>query len=178
MTDSSVPEPGSRDRFGRVLDRFLGLLVAIDLFAMMVFTFLDVVGRYFFNAPMPGGSELTQLMLAALIFAALPIVTRHNEHITIDLFEKAVPAPLRGIRDRAVTLICIPVYGILGWLMWEKAGRVLEYGDYTESLRIPMAPIVYFMTLTLVISALVLVVNFFRPRPPRHFDLTGQSTGA
>ncbi|WP_051631315.1 TRAP transporter small permease [Afifella pfennigii] len=178
MNDGTVPEFVKRDRFGSLLDRCLGLLLAVDLFAMMVFTFFDVVGRYFFNTPMPGGSELTQLMLAALIFAALPIVTRHNEHITIDLFDKAIPASVRGLRDRAVDLVCIPVYGILGWLMWEKAGRVLEYGDYTESLRIPMAPIVYFMTLTLLLSAGVLVINFLWPRPSRSLDGTSGSTGA
>jgi len=167
LTECGNPESEVRDRFGQLLDWSLGLIVAADLFAMMVFTFLDVLGRYFLNAPMPGGSELTQLMLAVLIFGALPLVTRYNEHITIDLFDKAVPKALRGVRDRLVILFCMPVYGMLAWLMWGKTERVIEYGDYTESLRIPMAPIVFFMMLMLALSAIVLLLNLFRSRPPR-----------
>lgn len=56
----------------RKLERFLGVLVALSLFAMMLLTFFDVVGRKFFDASLPGSLELTELFMLVLIFFALP----------------------------------------------------------------------------------------------------------
>lgn len=47
----------------------------LTLFALMVVTSVDVVGRYFFNSPRPGAVELARLMLATLVFLAFPVVT-------------------------------------------------------------------------------------------------------
>ena len=66
------------------------------LFAMMTLTFVDVVLRYFFNAPIKGGFEVTELMMAVLIFAGLPLVSRKNEHVTIDAFDRFFPARVRA----------------------------------------------------------------------------------
>ena len=45
------------------------------LFCLMTLTCVDVIGRYFFSMPVTGGFELTEMMLAALIFVGLPLVT-------------------------------------------------------------------------------------------------------
>ncbi|MEJ2623996.1 MAG: TRAP transporter large permease subunit [Pseudolabrys sp.] len=69
------------------LELLLSLFAAGTLFALMVLRCIDVVGRYAFNAPVPGASELTGLGLALLIFATLPIVTAYGEHVSVGLLE-------------------------------------------------------------------------------------------
>jgi hypothetical protein len=59
----------------RWLRRGLGGLASALLFFMMALTFVDVVGRYLFNTPVYGGFEMTEVALATLIFAGLPLVT-------------------------------------------------------------------------------------------------------
>ena len=84
----------------------LGALAALVLFAMMTLTCADVIGRYFFSQPIFGGFELTEMLLAAMIFLGLPLVTLRNEHITVDVLDSITPdwlfrrAARRGLRDR------------------------------------------------------------------------------
>ena len=97
-------------RFDIVLQRTLGVTSAVVLFAMMTITAVDVAGRYLFNRPIAGGFELTEILLAALIYCGLPLVSARREHIVIDtfdpLFSQAPEARPRhgrrgGVRDRA-----------------------------------------------------------------------------
>ena len=69
------------------LEILLNVFVAVVLFALMTLRCVDVAGRYGFNAPVPGASELTGLGLALLIFGALPIITAHSEHVSVSLIE-------------------------------------------------------------------------------------------
>ena len=53
----------------------LGVTSAAVLFLMMAITAVDVAGRYVFNKPLTGGFEITELLLAALIYCGLPLVS-------------------------------------------------------------------------------------------------------
>ena len=56
------------------LEASLGLVAAIALFAMMALTFADVIGRKLLNASIPGSLEVTELLMLAVIFVALPLI--------------------------------------------------------------------------------------------------------
>ena len=71
----------------QTLWRALQLFTAFILFALMVITLLDVVGRYFLNAPLAGAFELTRLAMGLLVFSALPLVTARERHIVVSLFD-------------------------------------------------------------------------------------------
>ena len=60
--------------FDRVIGPLLGYVAGILLFCLMTLTCIDVIGRYFFNTPVTGGFELTEMMLAALIFFGLSLL--------------------------------------------------------------------------------------------------------
>ena len=90
------------DRLTRYVFWILGGFAGIILAALMAVTVIDVVGRYLFNAPLPGSFEITKVMMAALIFAALPAVSRFEQHITIDLLDGITPKGM--VRFRQVTI--------------------------------------------------------------------------
>ena len=46
------------------LERILEAIMATFLLAMALITAIDVVGRYFFSAPLPGGYEIVQYLMA------------------------------------------------------------------------------------------------------------------
>ena len=66
-------------KLAQLLQKTLGLFAAIVLFLMMTITAVDVVGRYFFNKPLAGGFEITEIGLALLIYCALPLVSARRE---------------------------------------------------------------------------------------------------
>lgn len=157
MTSVSKQKTSNADRVVHWATRLLGLGAAVLLFAMMVLTFVDVMGRYFFDAPVPGGFEVTELMMAALIFAGLPLVTAGNEQVAVDLLDYSMPRTLKRIRDVLVNLLCAGMLAILSYRLWLKASEQVSYGDQTAILNIPSAPVTFFMSFSTAFSVLVLL---------------------
>jgi len=147
----AVPEP----RRERRADAVLGVAASAILMAMMLLTFVDVVGRYLFNRPVPGGFELTELGLLVLIFAGLPLVSRADEHVTMDFIDRLISRRARALLERAVHVVCAAIFLFAAWLVWLKADRIWEYRDATDVLRVVYGPFVYFMAVMIALTALV-----------------------
>lgn len=146
----------------RGLDTALAWIAGAVLFAMMLLTSVDVFSRYVMNAPIPGAFEISEILMAVLIFAGLPMVSDKNEHVTIEFAEKLVPGALRKIMDSVVHLSCAAMMFGAAWLLWLKAQRVSQYGDNTATLKIALAPFVYLMCGLVLVTALIHVVKAFR----------------
>jgi TRAP-type C4-dicarboxylate transport system permease small subunit len=142
-------------RLGRALETVLGAISATVLFLMMLLTAVDVAGRYLVNRPVVGGFELTEMMLAALIYCGLPLVSKRREHIVIDTFDPLFPPRLKRALDIVAEVICAATLSGMGYLIFIRAVRVAEYGDTTTVLKLPLAPIVYLMGVMIVVAALI-----------------------
>ena len=142
-------------RFAAWLQAALGITSASVLFLMMLITAVDVVGRYVFNKPLPGGFELTELLLAALIYCGLPLVSARREHIVIDTFDPFFSPRFKRALDMAAEVICAATLAGVGYLIFKRAVRVADYGDTTNVLKLPLAPIVYLMGTMIVIAAVI-----------------------
>jgi TRAP-type C4-dicarboxylate transport system permease small subunit len=140
---------------------FAGLAAAF-LFAMMGLTFFDVGARYFFNRPIPGSLEITELLLVGVIFTGLPLVSRKGEHVSIDLLDRFFPATLRAVLHRLTHLLCAAVLLALAWLLYRKAVQLGDYGDQTAVLKVALAPFVYGMSGMTLITAVIHFVEVFR----------------
>jgi TRAP-type C4-dicarboxylate transport system permease small subunit len=145
----------------RRADAVLGIAASALLFCMMVLTFFDVVGRYLLNRPIRGAFEITELMLLALIFAGLPLVSHADEHVTMDFIDRILPGRARLSWIRAMHAICAAIMFFLAWQVWIKANRIAGYGDTTDVLLIPVGPFVYFMALMIGLTGLVHAFKLF-----------------
>jgi TRAP-type C4-dicarboxylate transport system permease small subunit len=152
---ATAPPQPSDDPVGRVLDVTLGYLSAIILFILMLLTVVDVLGRFLLNAPLPGGFEITELMMAALVFAAMPAVTRREDHIVIDLLDFMMPTWIVRPRQVIVNLLCVVLCALWAWRTWVLGDRLAGYGEVTEYLHLPLAPICYFIGLMSGLTGLV-----------------------
>ena len=75
-TSGIITKPG-------IISKVLMGFSAIFLFLMMALTFSDVVGRYFFNSPISGATEIISFLLGLTIFSAFPLITRNRSHIRV-----------------------------------------------------------------------------------------------
>ena len=82
--------------------------------------------------------------MAAIVYAGLPRVSQRGRHITIDLFDGVTPAGIRPLRDLAINAVCTAFFAGLAWRLWLLAGEAAEWGDITQYLRWPLAPIIWF----------------------------------
>ena len=150
-------------RFDVVLQRALGVTSAVVLFAMMMITAVDVGGRYLFNRPIAGGFELTEILLAALIYCGLPLVSARREHIVIDTFDPLFSRRLKRGLDMVAEVVCAVALAGVGLLIFIRAGRVAEYGDTTSVLKLPLAPVVYLMAVMITSPPLIHLLLIFVP---------------
>ncbi|WP_424832698.1 TRAP transporter small permease [Ruegeria sp.] len=144
------------------------IVASVALFALMVMTFCDVILRSMFNAPIEAATELTRILMAILVFSVLPIVSTTNGHIAVDLTDGIFSRlHLSRVRD----LIIYVISGVmLYWpvqRVWVLAERARDYGDVTEYLSIPTYLIGWFITLSVAVTAVVMIVTgllrFFAP---------------
>jgi TRAP-type transport system small permease protein len=140
----------------------LGIAASALLFCLMLATFVDVVARYLFNRPIRGAFEVTELLLLVLIFAGLPLVSRADEHVTMDFIDRIV-GPGAAVWTRVMHAVCAAVFFFLTWQIWIKAGKIAGYGDTTDVLKIPVGPFVYFMVAMIALTAVVHVFKVFFP---------------
>lgn len=140
-----------------------GALAGLALFAIMLLTLVDVGGRKFADTSVPGSLELTELLMVVVIFAGLPLVSLRREHVVFDSLDRLLPAGMQRLQRRIVDLLCAAALGGVGWLMWEKALQVGEYGDTTAQLHIPQGPFIGLMAVLCGVTALVHLLLAWRP---------------
>lgn len=142
----------------------LEIAAAVILLALMSLTCVDVLGRYFFNHPVWGGFEMTEALLAVLIFVGLPLVTLRGDHIEIDMLP--IPAFLRRANHVAVSLIGFVSTAYLAYRLWLRGAQLMRAGEVTLQLGMKLGYIAYAMSiLTGLMAAAFLLVAILPPAP-------------
>jgi TRAP-type C4-dicarboxylate transport system permease small subunit len=138
--------------------RAFGAVAALALVGMVLLTCIDVIGRYVLNRPLTGAFELSEMAMGALVFASLPLVTLRRQQVTVDLFDRILPAAWRPAQDAVANIVAALCVGVIAWRLWIKASDMMRTGETTATLRIPVYPLVYYMALLSFLTALVIVV--------------------
>jgi TRAP-type C4-dicarboxylate transport system permease small subunit len=137
--------------------RLLQWLAAATLFALMAIVSIDVIGRYVINRPLPAGYEMVQALMGLLVFTALPLVSRNNDHIALGLLDKLFSGGADRARRALVHLFSAAVLGFIMWRLWVHAGKLATGHDVTPVLHLPLAPMAWFMTAAAAVSTVLLI---------------------
>jgi TRAP-type C4-dicarboxylate transport system permease small subunit len=146
------------------LARFFEVVTAVVLSAMVVVTFVDVVGRYLLNRPLRGAFELTEVLMAAMIFAALPAITARREHIAVDILDRYFSPAAARVRDVLVELGSAAVVAVLAYIFLRQARQMYADGLYTQALQLPLAPVLFIAMGAMAIAAVQHIVAMKRVR--------------
>ena len=139
----------------RLLDRSLGVLAGLLLLALVAVTGIDVVGRYLLGAPLQGAFELTEVLLAGLVFAALPLTTRAGEHVEVDLFAGLMPGGIARLLGRLGAGLAALALAVIAWQLALHAMRLAADGSVTSSLRLPLSLVAGFAAFASGLSAII-----------------------
>lgn len=165
-------------RLKHSLDAACGLLAAAALFFIMALTLVDVTGRKLLALSVPGALEMTELTMVALIFAALPQVSLHGEHIVFDSLDAMLPRGFKRVQAVVVELFCaLSLFGV-AWVMWGKAENMASFGDMTAELHIPLGPFVHAMSVLSALTALVHLSLIFTPVAHHHVGVRDEQEAA
>ena len=136
---------GAIDTFNEKFGFYSSYLV-LPLIIVVVF---EVFMRYAFNAPTSWAFELTVFLYGVHFCFALAYAHKHNNHVSIDVFEARLSAKPRVIL-RIVTnvILFLPTIGLLTFYMWAMAASSWQQWEHASS---SWAPAIYpFKTLMAV----------------------------
>lgn len=132
--------------------------IAVAVFAMAGLTFVDVIGRYFFNAPIPGAFEIVGLILGITMIGAFPLVTFQERHITVDLFDSFIRGRFRRVRQVTVRLGTAAMAGFMAERLYAAAIDEWTYDFVTENLEITRVPLLLVMAAICAFTAIGMII--------------------
>ena len=134
---------------------------------MVLVTCIDVIGRYFFAAPLLGAHEMITLAMGIMIYLGMPLVTASREHLVVDLVGSVLSPTGKRIQQITVNAIAALTFILFSYLLLFHGIGLAEDLMVTEDFEIEQAPIAYLMAAMCFFTILVLVKQVFD-------DLTGK----
>ncbi len=163
---------------GPLLNKTLGLAAAMLLLALAAVTCVDVMGRYWFNAPLAGAFELTEVLLCALVFAGLPLTTERREHVEVDLLDMLLPRGGNRALQGFAGVVSALVLFAFAFSVFEQAMKLARDGSVTNALAVPLSPLAYFAAVSCFLCALISLLRAVFDPPPIFGGATAKSSDA
>jgi len=104
-------------------------------------TFLQVVMRYVFNAPIYWAEEVVLYAIIVMSFVGISIGIRLGSHISVDLLDAFVPEKYVPALRVTAMILGILFAAVLVYFGGELFLGTLERGQLSPALRIPVATI-------------------------------------
>lgn len=140
------------------MDRFLQWCeyIGMGLIAVMgLLTGIDVIGRYFFNAPINGSLELIQLLFCCLVSFSLAVVTAHNGNVMVDMFVAMLSPSLQRFISVFSSFAGLILFVVFGWQCTVYAFKSLNYNELSDVLGIPIYPVKFLLAFGFMLTAVV-----------------------
>jgi TRAP-type C4-dicarboxylate transport system permease small subunit len=137
------------------LSRWLGYLAVTVLGLMMLLTVADVSGRYFFNSPISGATEISRLMMVLIVFPALGWAALGKTHVRVDLLVTRFPPRAQAIINIITLLIALGTYFVITWQSFLESAVVHRQ---TSLLQISFTPFYWVMSVGFAVFCLAIAV--------------------
>lgn len=141
--------------------RAIETVMALFLLAMVALTFADVIGRRLVGKPIYGSNDITEHLMALVVFAGLPLVTAASAHLTIDILDKLVGKPWMAWWRALTSALVVVVLGVMAWLFAKHGLNAARISEVSQALRVPRGPLYFFMAVSCALSALAAVAIAF-----------------
>ncbi len=142
---------------------FLELIAAVTLFFLMALTCADVLGRYFLGNAVDGATELTEMGIAILVFAEMPVITWRGGHVVVDILDRMLGNTLIKILGLFSALLISTSLYFLATRIFQLAERSIRREEVTEFLEMPVGYIVeYIAFMSWATAALMITYGVYR----------------
>lgn len=138
-TSEAGPPPGGGSvlsLLGRAHDLLtaVSFQIAVACLAIISVAFCyEVVARYAFNAPTVWANPVASYLLCAMIFLALPEMTRTAQHININILIDALPAGAAATCNQLIRLVGLVACLLGAWISGSETGAQFLANIWTIS---------------------------------------------
>lgn len=131
---------------------FEEIVAGFFMVLMSLTTIVNVIARYFFNAPFEWAEEFSRYAFIWVVFVGAAVTTKHKKHIIIDTLIVAVPAGVRRVLfvvADVMSMILMVLLVYYGWVLMTFATQP------TATLKVPQ----YVVYACVPLSAALIIVH-------------------
>ena len=145
------------------LEKFLNNVAGgVILTAMMFLVTGDVLGRYLFNRPIHGTTEVTEFMMVGLLYFTLAHTQTLKAHIRVDMLVSIFSPRARILCEAITYFLGFILLALITWQSLAAAIQAWKIGETTFGLILfPLFPAKVLIPLGCFIFSLRLILDFF-----------------
>ena len=136
------------------LQQLVEILLMTFLSGMVLLTFTDVIGRRLFNTPVFGAHDITEHLMAVIVFSGLPLLTANRAHLSIDLFDRWLLQPQWRIWHYLVNGLIAAVLALIAYEFAVSVQEAQDMREVSQALGIPRAWMYAYLAITSGLAAL------------------------
>lgn len=147
MAISETSELSSGDLLLSRVDEYLfkveslfNIIAGVVIFLTMILGVIQVVGRSFFNQPVPAYVDVIELMMAAFAFLGISYCQKLGGHVRMEIVMKHFKGRTFWIAEVVNTLLMMWIIAVLAIYGYEHFLRAFEFGDSTIDGDYPLWP--------------------------------------
>ena len=126
-------------------------------FLTAIWIFGDVVGRFIFNQPIPGTTELVKTAILPIVFLGVTYTLRKDGHIRTTVLVRRLPKRVAALFTAIGSLLGMALFALMSYYGWEEAVKSWAVKEFEGiQLRVPTYPSRFVM----VLGSALLVVQF------------------
>lgn len=148
-------------RVSHHIAHFLAVIAAVALLFMMLHVTADVIGKYVFNAPIPGTAEVVaSYYMVAAVFLPLAWVEIREGSIIVELIYHMFGRRAKTLCLLIATALSGLFYGGLAWLSFAPAMQAWRIGEIVEGAwRVVIWPTKFLLPIGLALACLVMALR-------------------
>ncbi len=139
--------------------RYMGYIATFFVGIMTLITVVDVGGRYFFNEPLGGATEISGLLLVIVTSLGLAWCAIERKHVAVDILMMHMPKKFQRVTEDIFFFIIFLLFAVITVVTGREA---LEADQVSSLLRIPLNPFYWLFVVglaMLTIATLVLLIE-------------------
>jgi TRAP-type transport system small permease protein len=144
------------------ISQWLNVVGMVVLGALIGITVVDVLGRSLFHKPILGTFELTEYMLAVIVFCTISWCAVTRSHITVDILTSHLPPRVNAVLLFITSLLGLGLLGTMMWQSFREALVITEMGKSSTMLNVPAYPFYWLMAIAFLIVSLQVLVEVVR----------------
>lgn len=143
------------------LTHLLGWTAGLSVVLMMCHVMVDVIGKYVFNAPLPGTAEVVAAYyMIACVFLPLAWVEASGGSIVVEvIYEKCSPR-VQGVMLKIADAVAVVYYSVLGWFSWDVAMHALRINETVDGIwRIATWPAKFMLPAGFALAVVIILLR-------------------
>lgn len=141
------------------ITRWLALVGGALMCLAIVITLISVVGRYLFNAPLPGDYESVEMIAAVGIFLFFPYTHATGSNIVVRFFTSGMSGRRKLLLDMLHDVIFTTIAVLLAWRLSIGFADKFASGESTMLIRLPYWWSFGFAVLSMILLAVVCIAR-------------------